>query len=701
MGDLARDNENKVLLVGNPNVGKSVIFSFLTGRYAVVSNYPGTTVEIAHGRATFDRNIEVIDTPGVNSLFPHSEDEKVTRDLILKYRDSTVVQVADAKDLFRALLLTTQLAELKMKVILVLNMMDEARQRGIRIDTALLSKITGVRVIESVAIEKVGLPAVVSAVKDGDARIPELEVDYPDVVEKAIDRYGRELKDINEHGLFGVLTFIYGDERIFLSRNNELPSVVEHAIAELKEDESKLSNPFSYLIAASRNNLVSRIISTVEGKERDEKSAQGVAGRFLNMPLVLVLFLTALLYLTTSKSTLTAIGLHPTLILLSIVVVAGSLAGVKRLNEFTLNPVGGVLSLLIVLYLVYKFVGVFAAQVIVDFLENSVFNEIILPAIDGAMSKSFIKDFLVGEYGLVSVGLNYSISIVLPIVAMFFLVFGILEDSGYFPRMTILSNRVFRVVGLSGKATLPIVLGFGCVTMATLASRIMDTRKERIIVITLLALAVPCSAQMGVIMALFSAISRLGVVLLAIVIISEFLIVGKVLSIFLKGKSSDFIIDLPPLRFPKMKNIMLKTFVRIKWFFREAVPFFILATLILFILDKVGGIRFIYAITKPIIHGFLGLPVESVTAFIVGFFRRDFGAAGLYKLWESGVLAGNQVFISLVVMSLFIPCLATTIVIVKELGLKYSILIFLLVITLSILTGGILNFLLNTFNIVL
>ena len=498
-----------------------------------------------------------------------------------------------------------------------------------------------------------------------------------------------------------MLTFIYGDERIFLSRNNELPSVVEHAIAELKEDESKLSNPFSYLIAASRNNLVSRIISTVEGKERDEKSAQGVAGRFLNMPLVLVLFLTALLYLTTSKSTLTAIGLHPTLILLSIVVVAGSLAGVKRLNEFTLNPVGGVLSLLIVLYLVYKFVGVFAAQVIVDFLENSVFNEIILPAIDGAMSESFIKDFLVGEYGLVSVGLNYSISIVLPIVAMFFLVFGILEDSGYFPRMTILSNRVFRVVGLSGKATLPQVLGFGCVTMATLDSRIMDTRKERIIVITLLALAVPCSAQMGVIMALFSAISRLGVVLLAIVIVSEFLIVGKVLSLFLKGKTSDFIIDLPPLRFPKMKNIMLKTFVRIKWFFREAVPFFILATLILFILDKVGGIRFIYAITKPIIHGFLGLPVESVTAFIVGFFRRDFGAAGLYKLWESGVLAGNQVFISLVVMSLFIPCLATTIVIVKELGLKYSILIFLLVITLSILTGGILNFLLNTFNIVL
>ena len=202
MGDLARDNENKVLLVGNPNVGKSVIFSFLTGRYAVVSNYPGTTVEIAHGRATFDRNIEVIDTPGVNSLFPHSEDEKVTRDIILKYPGSTIVQVADAKDLFRALLLTTQLAELKMKVILVLNMMDEARQRGIRIDTTLLSKITGVRVIESVAIEKVGLPAVVSAVKDGDARIPDLKVDYPEVIERAIDRYGRELKDINEHGLF-------------------------------------------------------------------------------------------------------------------------------------------------------------------------------------------------------------------------------------------------------------------------------------------------------------------------------------------------------------------------------------------------------------------------------------------------------------------------------------------------------------------
>jgi len=298
-------------------------------------------------------------------------------------------------------------------------------------------------------------------------------------------------------------------------------------------------------------------------------------------------------------------------------------------------------------------------------------------------------------------GLNYSISIVLPIVAIFFLVFGVLEDSGYFPRITVLSHRVFRAVGLTGKATLPIILGFGCVTMATLASRIMDTRKERIIVITLLALAVPCSAQMGVILALLSAISTRGVVLLGVVIVAEFLIVGRVLSFLLSGKSSDFIIDLPPLRFPKLKNIWLKTLVRIKWFFREAVPFFLLATLILFVLDRSGGMKVLYSVAKPVISGFLGLPVESVTAFIIGFFRRDFGAAGLYKLWEGGQLVGNQVFISLVVMSLFIPCLATLIVIIKELGLKYSVAILVLVISLSILTGGILNFLLNAFNIVI
>jgi ferrous iron transport protein B len=292
-------------------------------------------------------------------------------------------------------------------------------------------------------------------------------------------------------------------------------------------------------------------------------------------------------------------------------------------------------------------------------------------------------------------GLNYSISIVLPIVTVFFLAFGILEDTGYFPRLTVLTNKSFRFVGVNGKATLPIVLGFGCVTMATLASRILETKKERIIVVTLLALAVPCSAQLGVILALAAALSLQAVLLIAGIIFVEFILVGRIMSVLIKGATSDFILELPPLRAPKISNILLKTWARVKWFLREALPFFLLATFILYLLDVSGGLRFVYTAVRPVVVGFLGLPVETAQVFIVGFFRRDYGAAGLYKLWEDGLLAGNQIVVALLVMSLFLPCLATLIVMIKELGLRWALGILLFVMAMSLLSGGLLNLVLG------
>jgi len=274
-------------------------------------------------------------------------------------------------------------------------------------------------------------------------------------------------------------------------------------------------------------------------------------------------------------------------------------------------------------------------------------------------------------------------------------VFGILEDTGYFPRLTVLTNNAFRFVGVNGKATLPIVLGFGCVTMATLASRILETKKERIIVITLLALAVPCSAQLGVILALTAALSLQAVLLIAGIIFVEFIAVGRIMSVLIKGTTSDFILELPPLRAPKMSNIVLKTWARVKWFLREALPFFLLATFILYLLDVSGGLRLVYSAVRPVVVGFLGLPVETAQVFIIGFFRRDYGAAGLYKLWENGLLAGNQIVVALLVMSLFLPCLATLIVMIKELGLRWALGILLFVMVVSLLSGGLLNLVLE------
>jgi ferrous iron transport protein B len=675
-------------------VGKSVIFTFLTGRYAVASNYPGTTVEVSSGRATFDRSIEVIDTPGVNSLFPRSEDEKVTRDILLHTDGATVVQVADAKNLFRALLLTTQLAELGCPMVLVLNMMDEARQRGIIIDVKALSERLGIEVIPTVAVEKRGLSRLVSAIASGNVRVPEISVEYPKPLLEAIRRVEDVLGERSGSEIFDILSLLSGDGEVLGMRIGDADERIDELVRQLEARERRLPNRYPYYIASGRKALVEDILrGTSRRSEEPFLRRGGDIRRFL--PTIVSGAILTVLYLAAGLEPLESMGLHPTLLVLVAMVFGVTVAGIERTNRITLHPVYGAFVLIVVLYLIYMLVGVFAAGTVVDAIESNLFGRFIVPALDRLLPQGIFRDFLTGEFGLVSVGLNYSISIVLPIVTVFFIVFGVLEDTGYFPRLTVLTNRFFRMVGVSGKATLPIVLGFGCVTMATLASRILETRKERIIVIALLALAVPCSAQLGVILALLSAISGPGVLLIGLVILVEFVLAGVILSRVLKGAPSDFVIELPPLRTPRFGNIWLKTGARVRWFLHEALPFFLLATAFLFVLDASGGMEIVHRAVEPVVGRLLGLPLETATVFIVGFFRRDYGAAGLFKLWENGLLAGNQVVVALVVMSLFLPCLATLIVMIKELGIRYALAILVFVMLASVLTGGLLNLLLR------
>jgi ferrous iron transport protein B len=401
------------------------------------------------------------------------------------------------------------------------------------------------------------------------------------------------------------------------------------------------------------------------------------------------------LHLIFPMQVITGAGLFPSLEIVFVMILATALAGPEKTERFVLDPATGIITLLSVIFVIYQLVGVFAAGTLVGLLEKDVFSAFVVPAVARLSGTGFFRDLLVGDYGLVSMGLAYAVSIVLPIMTVFFLVFGILEDTGYFPRLTAFTNRVFRLIGVNGKATLPIVLGFGCVTMAVLSSRILETRKERLIVVFLLALAVPCSAQLGIMMALMSAISIKAIVLIALIVIGQFFIFGRILVRLIGGSVSDFMMELPPMRVPRLANIARKTGARAMWFLREALPYFMVATLILFALDRTGGMQFIYKAAGPIASKILGLPVETAPVFILGFFRRDYGAAGLYRLWQSGMLTGNQIVISLVVMSLFLPCLATLIVIVKELGMRWALTIMLFVMSVSLLTGGILNLVLN------
>ena len=579
----------KIVLVGNPNVGKSVIFSHLTGVYVTVSNYPGTTVEVTRGVGTFDRQkFQIIDTPGINSLIPSSEDEKVSRDILIQEHPDLIVQVADAKNLRRTLLLTYQLKEMGFPMILVLNMMDEAEQRRVEIDTKKLEEILGIKIITATATEGIGIWELKKLIKD-----------------KTLTKADYKIKELRE------------DQRSTHERQVEVSKVCS---------------------------------STMKTLPRG------------------ILFL-------------------------------------ERMGDFTMRPLTGIPILVIVLWLMYKVVGEFAAGTGVGFMEEELFGKFINPYaikfIDFIIPISIIREFLVGEYGVITMALTYAIAIILPILGAFFLFFSILEDSGYLPRLSILLNRSFRMIGLSGKAVIPMVLGFGCDTMATMTTRTLETVKERVIATLLLALAIPCSAQLGVILGMISTLPGKAVSIWAGVVIFVFFIVGYLSSKVVSGSSSDFIMEIPPIRMPRLKNILVKTMARIEWYLKEAVPLFIYGTMALFFLDKFGALVVIEKFASPLVVNFLGLPSKATEAFLVGFFRRDYGAAGLFALQKDGLLNHQQVIVSLITITLFIPCLAQFLVMLKERGYKVALTIFFFVFPFAFLVGGIVNFLINYFKVVL
>jgi len=388
----------------------------------------------------------------------------------------------------------------------------------------------------------------------------------------------------------------------------------------------------------------------------------------------------------------------------------------------------------VVLTAVFAFVGYLGAQVLVDVLERKVFGGVVNPAAieacdavlrfphehlvgqggvepsytiaaleltRGQAAARFVHDLLVGPYGAVTMALTYSIAIVLPIVGTFFFAFGFLEDSGYLPRLAVMVNRSFKAIGLNGKAVLPMVLGLGCDTMATLTARILETRRERIIVTLLLALGIPCSAQLGVILAMLGSVSPWAAVLWALIVLGVLAAVGFLAARVIPGKGSDFIIELPPIRMPKWENLLLKTVARLEWYLKEAVPLFILGTLILFAMDRFGLLRSLERAVSPVVEGVLGLPAAATAAFVVGFLRRDYGAAGLFALWKEGRLDPVQTLVSLVVITLFVPCIANFLVIVKERGLKTALAIVAFIFPFAILVGGAVNFALRALGVTL
>jgi ferrous iron transport protein B len=418
-----------------------------------------------------------------------------------------------------------------------------------------------------------------------------------------------------------------------------------------------------------------------------------------------------------------------------------------RFGRWSTHPVKGIAVLTAVLAVTFWFVGLLGAGTLVDLLETGLFGQVLSPlaihAADAVLpfphehpvatievapeiplspthgigiglswsrtvvtpayeltgeptgagkTLRLVHDLLVGPYGVFTMALAYGFAIVLPIVATFFLLFSILEDSGYLPRLAVMVNDIFRAMGLNGRAVLPMVLGLGCDTMATLTTRILDTRKQRLIVTLLLALGVPCSAQLGVLLAMMSVITPLGTVIWLLVVTTIMIAVGWLSSKLLRGRPSDFLLEIPPIRRPVLGNIVVKTMARLEWYLREVLPLFVLGTLILFVLDRTGVLPMIRDAASPLVQSWLRLPGETTDAFLIGFLRRDYGAVFLLQAatGPDRILTGTQVLVSMVVITLFIPCIANVFVIAKEHGLKVAFAMAGFIFPFAFFIGGIL-----------
>ena len=632
----------KIAIVGSPNVGKSVLFHRLTGTYVTVSNYPGTTVEVFRGKGTIrGETFEVIDTPGMYSFLPITEEERVTRSILLQERPDIILHVVDAKNLERMLPLTLQLLETGLPLILVLNIIDEAKKLGIRFDSASLEKRLKIPVIPTTSTSGQGIDTLKETLYErmGEASVQSFRYEEPmETVMKELEQRVQGDYSISKRSLAALL--LQEDPEVSTpiqekeSDSTGICSLVERAKAEFP-------HPISYELALERQRIASNIFH--QATYFSEKAR----GNW-----------------------------------------------VEWLSRRMISPWTGIPILLFILYYgIYRFVGDFGAGVLVDFLEGTIFEENVNPWITKLIASllpwKVLQELLVGEYGVITLGVRYAVALILPIVTTFFLAFSILEDTGYLPRLSLLIDRLFKAIGLTGRAVIPMVLGLGCDTMATMVTRTLPTRRERIIATLLLALAIPCSAQLGVILALFEG-NAAGLWIWLGVIMFIFVFVGFLSSKVLPGEKPSFYMEIPPLRLPKASNVIIKTYSRVHWYFKEIFPLFIMASVFIW-LGQITGLfdLLVKGLEYPV--RLLGLPDKAAVSFLFGFFRRDYGAAGFYDMKKMGLLSGQQLVVASITLTLFVPCVAQFLMNIKERGMRIGLGLSLFVLLFSFGTGYLLN----------
>ena len=644
----AADDLPLLAIVGCPNVGKSVLFNALTGAYVTVSNFPGTTVEVSRGKGRFNgTEVAVVDTPGMYGMLPITEEEHVARRILLEERPTVVVHVVDAKNLDRMLPMTLQLIETGLPVILDVNLMDEAEHFGVRVDVAMLERQIGIPVVGTALTLGRGVGQLRDKISSYLDEQPDADLDAPvetivqhhPVVEEAVREIETRLRGVYQmsRSSIGLLVLQNDDEVTSIVREQE-GSGADEILTIAEVARARFSHPISYVLAQELRQVVQRKLD--KAMVLPEQRVRGFA---------------------------------------------------ERLSEAMINPVTGIPLLLLSLFLLYEFVGVLGAQTLVGFLEETVFAGYINPWIDRRLEAlvpwTTLRNLFGGEYGVITLGVRYAVALILPIVGTFFIAFSVIEDSGYLPRLAMLIDRVFKKIGLNGRAVIPMVLGFGCDTMATIVTRTLETTRERVLSTLLLALAIPCSAQLGVMLGLLA--GRPIVLALWVIIVSGvFLLVGFLAARVVPGERPTFYMELPPLRWPKLSNVLVKTYTRMEWYLREVFPTFILASALIWLGRLTGVFDVIVNALVPLMS-WIGLPEETAIAFFFGFFRRDYGAAGLYDLRDQ--LSGSQLLVAATTMTIFVPCIAQVSVMVKERGWKTAMAIIGFIFPFAFVVGGLVN----------
>ncbi len=565
-----------IVLMGNPNVGKSVVFSRLTGAKVITSNYPGTTVDFSRGKMRLAGEVvHIIDAPGVYSLFPASRADEVAATLF--EQADLVVNVLDAAHLERNLLLTLEILETKKPVVIALNMWDEAQHLGIDIDVEKLQSLLGVSVVPTVALAGEGINALVSC------------------LEKA-------------HG--------------------------SQTIMPVAEEERWVE--------------IGQII----------KQVQTVGHR------------------------------HPTIW--------------EKIADATIRPLTGIPLAMAVIFIAFWMVRLIGESLIGYVLEPLFeFYRPLVMSLSHRLGSGFLHDVFIGKMidgeidfvqslGILTTGIFVPFGMVLPYILAFYFTLAILEDSGYLPRLATLSDNVFHKLGMHGYGIISVFLGLGCNVPGALSTRILETRKERFISATLLSIAVPCMAQTAMVFAILGpyGFGYLGLVFGTLLLV--YLLGGLLLNRFVRGESPEIFLEIPPYRKPSFRAISQKTWMRIRGFLNEAVPWLFLGVVLINILHALGFIAWLGNVLSPVMEGWLGLPRKTSVVLLVGFFRKDLAVGMLLPLGMTPM----QLVIAATLLTIYFPCVGTFAVLVKELGLRDMFKSMSIMIGTALLVGGLMRFLL-------